>query len=234
MLRSEAHPSVRYNVLILLALVLSSGLAVGLLLVRFLRTGGADYAFLCWNLLLAWIPFLFALLAYRAYQQQRRLNLRCLVYGLFWLLFLPNAPYLITDLVYLRPLGGVPLWYDLLLLLSFACNGLFLGWISLYLMQEIVSQRFGRWAGWFFALGALGLSGFGIYLGRFERWNSWDVFTRPAPLLADLWTWLRHPLTHRWTYAVSLAYAAVLTVTYLVLVALARMPRREPPRCNTA
>ena len=99
-----------------------------------------------------------------------------------WLAFFPNAPYILTDFLHLGSMGDiVPGWYDVLLLYWFAWTGLILGIVSLYLMQEIVTRGLGTAAGWVFVVVAAGLGSFGIYLGRFLRWNSWDLVRRPGP-----------------------------------------------------
>ena len=217
----------RQQVLIFLALAFASTVSVAMVFARIVYTSRLTYVFMIWNLLLAWIPFGFAFLADRAYGRKGRPGFLTVLYAFFWLIFLPNAPYMITDLVYIDVLDRAPLWFNLVLLLSFAFNGLFLGLISLQWMQELVSKVLGRVGGWIFALAVLGLSGFGMYLGRFQRWNSWDVFTNPGQLVADVLDPLIHPITHRSSLAVSFSFSAMLTCIYLILVALARMPR-EP------
>ncbi len=93
-----------------------------------------------------------------------------------WLVFFPNAPYIITDLLHLSAQDGVPVWYDLILLSAFAWTGAMLGMISLGLMHVLVARVAGGAWSWIFVLGVLMLSGFGVYLGRFPRWNSWDCW----------------------------------------------------------
>jgi uncharacterized membrane protein len=95
-----------------------------------------------------------------------------LAFAFLWLLFLPNSPYLVTDLVHLKPRPSVPLWFDILLVQSFVLTGLLLGFLSVYLMHRLVTHAYGWKIGWLFTLLILALTGFGIYLGRFERWNS--------------------------------------------------------------
>lgn len=68
-----------------------------------------------------------------------------------------------------------------MLLLWFAWTGFMLGFGSIYLMQQVVSDTFGQLVGWAFAIGSIGLTSYGIYLGRFLRWNSWDVLRNPSP-----------------------------------------------------
>jgi uncharacterized membrane protein len=106
---------------------------------------------------------------------------------------LPNAPYIITDFLHVSPQAGVPMWFDVLLVMSFAWNGMMLGFLSLFLVHDVVRRRRGRLTGWVVSIGALLLAAFGIYLGRFGRWNSWDLLARPHELLADIIDRLSHP-----------------------------------------
>lgn len=101
------------------------------------------YGFLCWNLFLAWIPWL-AGQTFRAASRRRASTVLQLGWFALWLLFLPNAPYIATDLIHLAPRPPVPLWYDLALLLSYAGTGLLLGYVSLLEVQTAVEERFSR------------------------------------------------------------------------------------------
>lgn len=209
---------------IVVTLGLASALCVAMLAVRVVVAHDLAHIFMAWNLFLAWLPLVLALAARVLYSAHRWLRYPAFaICAGLWLLFFPNAPYMMTDLIHLGPNQVVPLWYDALLLLAFAWTGLLLGFISLYIMQGLVAQSLGRAAGWLFALGSLGLSAFGIYLGRFLRWNSWDVFYAPQTLLGDIWTRMRYPLEHPQTYSVTLLLSAFLVVAYLGLFALTRL-----------
>ena len=168
------------------ALVLASALGVGLVGLRFAWTGELRYANLVWNLVLAWVPFALAIWIYDRARRDRRLGPASLLLGAAWLAFLPNAPYLVTDFMLLRDIGGMPVWYDVALLTTFAWTGLLLGFVSVYLVQQSVARVAGAAMGWFCALAALGLSGLGVYLGRYLRWNSWDLLVQPRDVLADI------------------------------------------------
>jgi uncharacterized membrane protein len=209
---------------IVVTLGLASALCMTMLIVRVVAAKDFDHIFMTWNLFLAWLPLLLAFAARMLYSAHRWLRYPAFaICASLWLLFFPNAPYMMTDFIHLRPDQIVPKWYDALLLLAFAWTGLLLGFISLYIMQSLVAQSLGRVAGWLFALGSLGLGAFGIYLGRFLSWNSWDVFYAPENLLNDLWAQIRHPLEHSRTYSVTLLLAAFLVVAYLGLFALTRL-----------
>lgn len=203
-------------------LAAASCLCVGILAARMLYMQNLGYRFLLWNLFLAWIPLICALVAEHA--RRRAVLLAC---GAAWLAFLPNAPYLLTDLVHLGNRNSNWFWYDLIMLLSFALTGLLLGYVSLYAMQKRVAQRLGPTIGWLFAIVTLGLCSFGVYLGRFERFNSWDVVFNPFDLLATIYSRLRHPFDYPWTYALSFMLAALLVVIYVGLHSFART-MREP------
>jgi uncharacterized membrane protein len=131
-----------------------------------------------------------------------------------WLLFLPNAPYILTDILHLTRASHAPAWYDLALLLSCAGTGLLLGYLSLIDVQGIVARNFGRACSWIFAFVSLVLSGFAIYLGRFLRWNSWDVLISPT-LLFEITDGLLHPWAHGRAIAVTLVFGVILTLGYI-------------------
>ncbi len=148
---------------------------------------GSNFIFLIWNLFLAWVPYL--LTKSLPFFDQVRGKIGTFLIGfilIIWLLFFPNAPYLLTDLVHLKPRPLVPFWYDLLLLLSFAWTGLLLGLFSLFQLQNWIQNRFGKSYDRFLAITLIPLASLGVFLGRYLRWNSWEVFTQPELLLADL------------------------------------------------
>ena len=197
-----------------LALCLSSGLSAAMFAVRALYTESIVYFFLNWNLLLAWIPF--GIAAFMHVLGRRRTSSLPLLAVLFavWLLFFPNAPYLVSDLMHLAPRQNVPLWYDAMLLFSHAWNGLILGFASLWLIQHLVAERLGVIAGWLLVMVTLPAAGFGIYLGRFERWNSWDVFVDPAGRLGAIVSGLLNPMAHPRAIVVTLLFAAFMAIAY--------------------
>lgn len=143
-----------------------------------------SYTFLVWNLFLAGIPVLLALGFETALRHRR--EVLAAVAGVGWLLFFPNSPYIVTDLIHLRERPPTPLWFDALILVSAAVAGLLAGFVSLNLVQSAISVRWSRVWGWVVAVVVLGLTGFGVYLGRFARSNSWDVLTQPRSLLYDV------------------------------------------------
>jgi uncharacterized membrane protein len=206
---------------VIASLIFATLVCAGLLVLRVAYAHNLNYVWLLWNLFLAWLPAASALIAYNVYKRHSRLSwFLVIACAVAWFFFLPNAPYLVTDMVHLRHQPDAPFWYDLLLLLAFAWTGLFLGLVSLLLMQEIVRKFAGTFAGWIFAVVMLGLSSFGIYLGRFLRWNSWDVLFNPFRLFVDVARPVIHPLSHPQTVVFSVLFAFFLVAMYLTLKAV--------------
>ena len=205
-----------------LVLVLASGFCGALALARMQLTGRAALLFLGWNLMLAWVPLLVSLvIASRHAPGRTPSRLGSVALGGVWLAFFPNAPYLVTDLIHLRERGFTLLLYDAMMVFAFALTGVCLAFLSLWLVHRLVERRFGRWAGWGFVATVAGLSGFGVYLGRYPRWNSWDVVARPGELLADLASHVRDPDPR--AFGVTLMMAALFGIAYLMLFALASL-----------
>jgi len=214
---------------ILLPLVGLSVLVYALMAAATLYTGVFGDGGIAWNLFLAWIPFIIAVAVYDGYR--RGANRALLVGGgVLWLLFFPNAPYLTTDLKYLRGLEGLSLKYEVVLLSTAATVGLALGFASLYLMQAVVRRLLGSVNAWFFVVATLALSSFGVYLGRFQRWNSWDVFTRPGALLSDLLQAAGDPSDHLHAFGLAVMFTAFLAAGYLLFYPFARAALQEPNR----
>ena len=182
-----------------------------MIVVRRERTGSGYYVFLLANLFLACVPLFFSTVLRSAIHWRLHWTMKLACFGL-WLLFLPNAPYILTDILHLNRSSNAPAWYDLALLLSCSGTGLLLGYLSLIDVQGIVARSFGSASGWIFALVSLVLSGFAIYLGRFLRWNSWDVLVEPNRLFTIL-----DVLTRTQALAVTLIFGVILALGYITL-----------------
>lgn len=128
------------------------------------------------NLVLAWIPLFFALVVHWIWTKKQKITIGMVLVSIPWLLFLPNAPYIVTDLVHLTYIKGtISIYFDLLLNMLTAFTALLVGFLSLYLLQNIVKEKYKTIIGWLFTLLILFLCSIGVFLGRFLRWNSWDV-----------------------------------------------------------
>lgn len=203
------------------ALVGLSGLVAGLVAFRIAYSHSFEDVPYLWNLFLAWIPFGLALLLYDRHRRGARL-FELVALGLLWLLFFPNAPYIVTDIKYLGDMTGKTFWFEGLLIGTAACTGLLLGFISLYLIQAIVRRIAGAPYAWLFVFVSLGLSSIGVYLGRVLRWNSWDVFVRPGSLLGELAGALVDPLGHPRPIAITVLFTSFLLASYAIFYSLAR------------
>jgi uncharacterized membrane protein len=201
-------------------LVASAGVTAGVA-VRVLATETLDATNLVWNVFLAWIPLVVALVVYDGARRGWS-NGPLAALGVLWLLFLPNAPYIVTDVKWLGEYAGGVVWIDAVLIGTAAGIGLVLGFLSLYLVQAVVVRRLGRLAGWTVAFGALAASGLGVYLGRFQRWNSWDVFTEPTRVLGELASAALDPLAHARPLALSVAFAVAWCLGYTLFYAVFR------------
>jgi len=191
------------------------------------------FLFLGWNLFLAWLPYVAAAAAallLRSAALQPLCRAAAIAAGVLWLLFLPNALYLATDLIHLivrsnRYIEGGDIsylvWYDLCLFLAFFWCGVFLGFLSTLIMHRLAADRFGRSAGWAFVAAVSLLCGYGVFLGRIVRLNSWDALVRPDELIGKVLGNL-----HWQGAAFSLLFAAFAGVTYLFLYHLQRRSGR--------
>jgi uncharacterized membrane protein len=212
----------------MLALTFASAASVALVVARILRTGRLSYSFLVWNLFLAWLPMVFALLACEAYQKNSGRDWRFLGLAGAWLLFFPNAPYIFTDVIHLTRTFYPYFWVDLSLVLLCALTGLVLGFVSLYLMQSVVERMLGRAASWLFVASVAALTGFGIYLGRFLRFNSWDVVFKPRQVYQGIGNWVADPWANSTSLAFPLLFGTFVFITYLMLYALTHLQPARP------
>ena len=211
-----------------LALLIASSTSAALVVARILWTGRLSYSFLVWNLFLAWLPMIFALLACESYQNTSGRDWRFLGLAGAWLLFFPNAPYIFTDLIHLTSRFYPYFWVDLSLILLCALTGLVLGFVSLYLMQSVVERMFGRAASWLFIATVAALSGFGIYVGRFMRFNSWDVVFKPRQVYHGIGNWVADPFANSASLAFPLLFGVFVFITYLMLYALTHLQPARP------
>lgn len=183
--------------------------SAGILLVRIFTDVNITYAFLIWNLALAYVPYFIS-------RKLTRLNPGALSIGLLalWLLFFPNAPYLITDFVHLHRRPTENFWLDLVVFYSFALNGLAIGFVSLNKVYHWLRKFYRTTVAWITIHVALSAAAFGIYLGRIERWNSWDLFMNPFHLIRNIYH-LLFPMdeqVHVWLF--TLLFGVFLTAHY--------------------
>lgn len=209
-----------FTLRVLGVLFLSSMVSMVLLLIRMAVAGNVRFGFLPWNLFLAWLPVLFALGLRLNLEKKRWLHWQNLGLTALWLGFLPNSFYLMSDMIHIQSSGETSVLYDSAMLLSFVINGLILGYIATYMVHLQLLKRLKTWQ----ANSMIGLvflcCGFAIYLGRYLRWNTWDIVVNPVGLLFDLSERVLNPFMHIQTFTVTLTYTVIIAATYTVIYEL--------------
>lgn len=215
-LKSFSTPNLSVSNTIHEWLLMSSGFSCLLLLVRMVATHSAEYFFLPWNLFLAFVPY------WITWWMTRNTGIienriKLVIALAAWLLFIPNSFYIITDFFHLARMGSAPEWFDLLLIFSFTWNGILCGIISLRRVEIILALLRGKSFSIFLVFGVMWLSAFGIYIGRFLRFNSWDIITDPFSLAAEILDMVIHPFDNTYTWGMTLCYAVFMTLLYFTI-----------------
>jgi uncharacterized membrane protein len=207
---SEFSHRNKYKLAIFGLMLGASAISIFLVIARVTVSDSTRHKNLIFNLFLAWIPFILSYVAYAVSWKRVFLYFVLPITAFLWLIFFPNAPYILTDLQHLaQESTSAPLWYDVIVMVWFAWTGMLLGLISLYLMHDIVQRTFGRAPGWIFVFVVSGLSSFGVYLGRFVRFNSWDILQDPKEIAVSLFGLVIDPSLR------LLAFTSLFTVFYL-------------------
>ena len=182
-----------------------------LTVVRWVITGRAAYFFLNWNLFLAAVPWFISLILSSRFVIKKSKILSVVLF-IAWFLFFPNAPYLITDLYYLRNHSGRMFWYDIIMLFMFAWTGLLFGFFSLDLIEDMLARRLSRVKSAVITGGMLFVCAFGIYMGRYLRWNSWDVLFNLEELFQDVFNRFIRPFSYVRTWGFTFLVGLFLNI----------------------
>jgi uncharacterized membrane protein len=196
-----------------LFLALISFISFGLSIFRLIYSDSYIFLFLNWNLFLAFIPWLCSSLI-MIYPRLRKRKLPVTILILLWLLFFPNAPYILTDLFHLRLNTSMPLWFDLILILCFAWTGLLFGFMSLWDIEKILGKYISRNYVRMISMALLFLGSYGVYMGRFLRWNSWDIISEPMAILYNIGRSLGSPIEHPSAWAITILMGVFLNMVY--------------------
>jgi uncharacterized membrane protein len=203
-------------------LMLSALFSVGLTTARIIYTGQWLFAWLSWNLFLAFMPYAITRFGVRNPSWIEK-NLKFGALFLCWLLFIPNAFYIITDLFHLEVRAEIPLWFDLALILSFAWTGLLLGILSVRQMEKMVAIKFPQLKEGKFLYPIMLLNAFGIYIGRYLRYNTWDVVTNPFQLTKDIVYMVIRPVHYRFDWSMVFCYAVLMTLMYVAMKKMSKV-----------
>jgi uncharacterized membrane protein len=215
------------RVVIVGALGVASSICVAFEWFREWHFGTSGFRFLLWNLTLAWIPVVLALVIFAHYMRGGAPG-RMLIPGLMWLLFLPNAPYIFTDFIHLSASAGVPLWFDGTVLSAFAWTGALLCLVSVYLVHLAIRYWYGSVQGWMTVLIVLLFTSVGVYFGRILRLNTWDVVLHPYRIVREVAASFDDPFTVVRGGTATTVVAAMLAVTYVTFYAVLRLRLVEP------
>lgn len=202
-------------------LTLSMGFSVVLVMARIAYTGKLTFIWLIWNLVLAWIPYVItSWLQQRPAIQANRLKFAAV--SLVWLLFIPNSFYILTDLFHLGKFNNVPNWFDLTLIISFAWNGLLLGILSVRQMEKIMQPHLRGKHELFFIYPLMWLNALGVYIGRYPRFNSWDILTNPFKLINYIIKLICHPIEWKYAWGMVACFSIFMTLVYLAIKRLSK------------
>lgn len=190
--------------------------SVSMVLARVIYMGQSYFMFMLWNLFLAYIPFLVSsLFIDRPMLIDKKFLFIPL--ALLWLVFIPNTFYMITDLFHLNEPHAMPLWFDTLLIVSFSWNGLLLGIISVQQMESVMRIFLGKYTAAIFLYPVFFLNALGVFIGRFLRYNSWDVITDPLGLVKDIVILVLHPFHFVSAWGMVGGFSTFLLLCYLFL-----------------
>jgi uncharacterized membrane protein len=209
------------------AFVLANGVSVLFLVFRMAATDSMRYWFLLWNLVLAWLPLIFALLLMYGLRLRRWLSPANIILTVLWLFFLPNSFYLVSDLIHLHETGEISFLFDTVLMTSFIFCAAASGFLSLYLLHRSLISRQGRQNAHALVALVLLLSGFAIYLGRVLRWNTWDILVNPAGVLFDVSEQVVNPVAQPVSVITTLSFFMLLGSVYVFLWSAAEAARRR-------
>lgn len=199
------------------ALIISNIVSLVLFGLRVIGTENLQYWFLFWNLLLAWLPVLFAWLLIRSLKDRTWKEPLPMLLTVLWVSFLPNSFYLMSDLIHLKDTGEIGLLFDTVLFLSCIWNGAVAGMLSLvWVHRAVLRRRPAAFAARLITF-VLAITSFAIYLGRSLRWNTWDLLVNPAGLLFDISERFINPLAHPQLFVTTLTYFVLLSSMYLVI-----------------
>lgn len=205
-------------------LIVSLLFSIALILARMGYTGKIFSLFMIWNLFLGSLPYLITRTMSRE-PKWAASKLNFVIAFLLWLFWVPNSFYIITDLFHLHQNPDVPHWYDLALYMSCAWNGLLMGLLSVRQMEKLWMVRFPKLRDWWFIAPVMFLNAWGVYIGRFLRFNTWDLIANPFQLLTDIFPMLLHPMENKYAWGMVLCFSVMMTLMYVTLKQLSRAIR---------
>ena len=203
-------------------LIISCLFSLTLLVARVIASGRLSYGFLAWNLFLAYVPYFISQWIER-HQQILRSRIKLLPLVFIWILFMPNSFYILTDLFHLENMNNGHSWFDLTLILSFAWSGIIFGILSIRKMEMLLKKAKGNLVSGFIICAVMWLNAFGVYIGRFLRFNTWDIIVNPFSLLAEIADMIFNPYDYRYAWAMSVCFAFFMIIIYYTIKKLSEV-----------
>lgn len=197
-------------------LTLSMAFSIALVMARVAYTGKLTYISLIWNLFLGWLPYMISSWLQKQPSVQAKKMLFAAI-SFVWLLFIPNSFYILTDLFHLGEHNNVPMWFDLALIISFAWVGLLMGILSVRQMEKMMQRFLPGKHELLFIYPIMWLNALGVYIGRYPRFNSWDIITNPFGLTAYILRMLWHPIQYKYAWGMVACFSVFMTLVYLTI-----------------
>jgi uncharacterized membrane protein len=209
------------------ALLISNGVSLLLFCLRVFGAESYRFSFLLWNLFLAAVPLVFAAVLVKSLATSRWFSAKNIILTFLWLGFLPNSFYIVTDLIHVHLTGEINILFDVVMMMSFIFNGFVFGYLSLYAVHRQLLKRMARRR----AHGVVAIifvaCSFAIYLGRFMRWNTWDILAHPWGILFDVTDRLVSPLAHPQAFTTTFTFTVLLGSIYMVVWEFVRLLRKR-------
>ena len=207
------------------SILIASGAALGLYVIRFAITGGVMFGFMAWNLVLSLLALLAAVVCFVSAKAKQ--NKQAVIAACIWLLLLPNTFYMLTDFIHVYDSGDITVMFDIVMVGLFAMNGFLHGLLSIYLMHKLLLKRVSALR----AAAGVGLvillASFAVDMGRYLRWNSWDILLHPVALLGDVANTILHPLAYDRSFVVTAVFFVAISSLYAVFWQLSQVQYKK-------
>lgn len=207
------------------SILIASATALCLYLLRFLFTGDVMFGFMAWNLVLSLLALFAAVVCVVSAKANQ--NKQAAVAGIIWLLMLPNTFYMLTDFIHVRDAGDITVMFDIVMVGLFAMNGFLHGILSLFLMHRLFLKKISPRRSVVVIGVVILLASFAVDMGRYLRWNSWDVLLHPAGLLVDVSDTILHPLTYDRSYLITAVFFVTISSLYAVFWQLTKVQYKK-------
>lgn len=191
------------------------GLAIFLNILRIVLFGNTSFIYILWNIFLAFVPFFITSILILNTKKESIVKPFFIISFILWLLFLPNAPYVVTDFIHLGRIHSVPIMYDMFLLFASAWVALLMGLASILHMEKIFLLKFSKKVTNIIILIIIFFTGFGVYLGRFLRFNSWDFFISHNSLVSSVWKIFTESNGYANVFGYTLLFFIFIYISYL-------------------